>query len=494
MPVRSISRSRKFLLRSVAVLVAGYLLLLIPERAPPRDPGATHKPFAWNQDVLWASLEAQFKAARQAGCAALAESIDSLLAQLSRQLGELSGGSLQPIDNRFDSIETNLFQLAPRIAECPERLANYIAVYSRLRDTVKNQSQHWDMNSPGARQRLYRLLYGGRAALEEVMLQSGPGAYPALLPGHDESSATPAATFNGIVLHSGDILVSRGGAPNSALIARGNDFPGNFSHIALLQIDPATRAAVVIEAHIERGVAIAPFDDYLKDKKLRIMALRLRADLPALIADPQLPHRAATGALTDARARHIPYDFSMDYRDHSRIFCSEVASAAYQKLGVTLWMGRSHLSSPGLRAWLSSFGVRHFETQEPADLEYDPQLRVVAEWRDPDTLWQDHLDNAIIDALLEGADAGEPLEYSRLMLPAARLAKAWSALLNSFGRIGPIPEGMSATAALRNKAFTRRHAAIKARLVTLADGFRTEHGYPAPYWELVSRARRAKLP
>jgi hypothetical protein len=355
------------------------------------------------------------------------------------------------------------------------------------------QSQQWDMNLPATRQRLYRLLYGGRAALEEVMLQAGPGRFPALLPGRDEPSATPGRSLGGVTLHSGDILVSRGGAPNSALIARGNDFPGNFSHIALLQMDPVTHAAVVIEAHIERGVAVAAFEDYLKDKKLRIMALRLRADLPALTAEPQLPHRAATGALADARARHIPYDFTMDYEDHARVFCSEVASAAYQKLGVALWMGRSHLSSPGVRAWLSAFGARHFETQEPADLEYDPQLCVVAEWRDPATLWQDHLDNAVIDALLERADAGEPLDYSRLLLPLARVAKAWSALLNYFGRIGPIPEGMSPTAALRNKSFTRRHAAIKARLVTLADRFSTENAYPAPYWELVKLARQAVL-
>ena len=38
--------------------------------------------------------------------------------------------------------------------------------------------------------------------------------------------------------------------------------------------------------------------------------------------------------------------------------------------------------------WLSDFGVEHFITQMPADLEYDPQLSVVAEWRDPETLFR----------------------------------------------------------------------------------------------------------
>jgi hypothetical protein len=120
-----------------------------------------------------------------------------------------------------------------------------------------------------------------------------------------------------------------------------------------------------------------------------------------------LPHRAASLALERARAGHIPYDFEMDYSDPSHLFCSEVASWVYRELGVTLWMGISTISKPGLRRWLASFGVRHFETQEPSDLEYDPQLAVVAEWRDAASLFDDHIDNAVIDAMLEGADRGD---------------------------------------------------------------------------------------
>src|SRR3989442_10137944 len=97
----------------------------------------------------------------------------------------------------------------------------------------------------------------------------------------------------------------------------------------------------------------------------------------------------------------------MDYTDPSRLFCSEVASSVYGELGVTLWTGLSTISAPGLRRWLSAFGVRHFETQEPSDLEYDPQLVVVAEWRDPGALMPAHIHNATIDPTLEGAEAGE---------------------------------------------------------------------------------------
>src|SRR5205814_8961080 len=104
----------------------------------------------------------------------------------------------------------------------------------------------------------------------------------------------------------------------------------------------------------------------LRDKKLRIMVLRLRADLPALIADPLLPHRAASLALERARSGHIAYDFDMDYTDPSRLFCSEVASSVYLDLGVRLWIGLPTISAPGRRRLLSVFGARLLNTQVPS--------------------------------------------------------------------------------------------------------------------------------
>ena len=88
---------------------------------------------------------------------------------------------------------------------------------------------------------------------------------------NDEPSATPFVDVMGIKVHSGDLLVSRGGAEVSAFISRGNDFPGNFSHVAIIHIDKETNKPYFVEAHIEKGVAIATLEHYLKDKKLRFM-------------------------------------------------------------------------------------------------------------------------------------------------------------------------------------------------------------------------------
>jgi hypothetical protein len=204
-----------------------------------------------------------------------------------------------------------------------------------------------------------------------------------------------------------------------------------------------------------------------------------------------LPHKAAKYMFARARSKHIPYDFAMDTQDASKMFCSEVAADAYHHFGVELWTGLSHISSVGTRNWLSAFGAQNFTTQEPSDLEYDPQLTTIAEWRDYETLYKDHLDNAVVDVMLESADNGATLRYAGYMLPVARVLKVYSTIMNRFGLVGPIPEGMTATAALKNKWFSRRHRDTVERLRVLAQRFQRSNGYSPPYWELIKLARQA---
>jgi hypothetical protein len=477
---------------AVAGSLAGlWLLLSIPGAEPPVAPAPERGGgFAWNQDTLWRSLETTYVHTRAAGCGTADRAAARGLGGLGATAEQLMRGPVPSDAAALDSVERRFFVLAPLVAACPRYLRDYVRLSGRLRDAIKWQSRRWDVARDAARARLYRSLYGFRGAVEEVMLQHPDSGLP-LLEGRREPSATPATNVHGVEIHSGDILVSRGGYPTSALIARGNDYPGNFSHVGLVHVDGVSHAASVIEAHIDRGVAISTADGYLRDKKLRIMVLRLRADLAPLIADPLLPHRAASLALERARSGRIAYDFDMDYTDPSRLFCSEVASSVYGELGVRLWTGLSTISAAGLRRWLSAFGVRHFETQEPSDLEYDPQLVVVAEWRDPEALMQDHIDNAATDAMLEGAEAGDALSYAWYQLPLARLAKAYGWVLGGLGGQGPVPQGMSARAALRNRAFSDRQRWVAARVTEAAARWTRQQGYPPPYWVLLDLARTA---
>ena len=485
---RAVPNRRRFRVIAAGVLAAGVTALAWPVRQPnvAEAPVGSQR-FVWGRDSLWSALETSFASSLADGCTneraarAAADSIDAVLAELRVNRAAADAPA-------HDSLEDAFFRLATQAAACGALANDYVALQGRLRETIKWQSTAWDLKARGVRDRLYRTLYGSRAAVEEVMLQH-QDSVRTLFIGSAVASATPSAMSNGVELHSGDILASRGGYPTSALIARGNDYPGNFSHIALVHVDSATREITVIEAHIERGVAIGTADQYLADKKLRVMLLRPRPDLPELQRDPMLPHRAASDMLQRARTEHIPYDFTMDYADPSRLFCSEVASAAYHKHGMTLWTGISTISAPGLRRWLASFGVRQFETQEPSDLEYDPQLAVIAEWRAAASLFDDHMDNAVTDVMLEGAERGDELEFDWYALPMARLLKGYSMVRERLGGIGTIPEGMAPASALRNRSYNARHAAIKALLRDRVAQWATEKGYRPPYWALVSLAR-----
>jgi len=490
-----IRRLPRIVLVGTVVVTTLYGALLIPDTAPTISfaaPDQERHPFVWNQDAFWSTLEESYVQARAAGCQSVTPAISNAVGQMHLRIARLARERFSPGDMIFTEIEQLVFQLGPWIGACPSDLPSYMDLVSRVRGAVKRQSERWNMEGRTARETMYRLLYGGRTAVEEVILQMPPDSQPGTTtPGTNEPSVTPSSTLLDVTIRSGDILVSRGGAPTSALIARGNDFPGNFSHVALVYIDAVTRQPQLIESRIERGVTVSSLDDYMRDTKLRIMVLRLRADLPALRADPLLPHRAAEAALRRSLAHHIPYDFALDPRATTAMYCSKVVSDAYARFGIHLWMGLSHVTSRTLREWLAGFGVRHFDAQEPSDLEYDPQLSVVAEWRDTETLRKDHQDNAVTEAMLDAAERGLHLQYQWYLLPLARLAKAYSAVLNRFGALGPVPEGMSATAALRSRWYSSLHGQVLRRVEAQAAAFLSQRGYPPPYWRLVRMASDA---
>jgi len=479
--------------RLMRVLLVGggaYVLLLIPDRDAPPAPAAPNRHFDWHQDPRWYALEARFKSVRAAGCEPGRAAVTRQLQRDDRLLGALQR-PLRSDAAVLDTVESEIFDLGPVVAACPEWVPTYMRLITSVRTAVKRQSEHWDMAEQATRDRLYRLLWGGRTALEEVLLEGRPDSIPALTAGTDEPSQTPATRILGVTIHSGDLLVSRGGEPSSALIAVGSDYPGNFSHDAMVFVDPRTSLASVVESNSDHGVNVLTLEDYLRDVKLRVMVLRLRADLPALQHDPMLPHEAAEFALREARSRHIPYDFQIDHEDHSKMYCSELVATSYQPVGITLWRQISQITDSGTRQWLTELGVTHFDTEEPSDLEYDPQLRVVAEWRDPETLFRDHVDNVVTEAMLNRADRGDQLPYDWYLLPLSRVLKLYSATVEVLGFRGPVPPGMSATTALRMAAYTRWHERLRDIVLARAAQFTQREGYRAPEWELLRFARQA---
>ena len=69
-------------------------------------------------------------------------------------------------------------------------------------------------------------------------------------------------TGHNIPFRSGDVLLVRGSAHNSAAIARIGDVDTQFSHVALIYIDPEGKHWIV-EALIEEGAVIKPLEEVL---------------------------------------------------------------------------------------------------------------------------------------------------------------------------------------------------------------------------------------
>ncbi|MCB9615219.1 MAG: hypothetical protein H6722_22510 [Sandaracinus sp.] len=488
-------------LQVLAALLVVVGLLFVPEPAPSAPLPAEAAPYAWDQDEVWASLRARFEAAR-GRCDTLARTLPIRLYAIGQSLETLRvlrGPELAPDDPAWPALETAFFEAAADVAACPEHAEELISLQSRLRALIETTRIHWDVSERATRERLYRTLYGSRLAIEEVLLQLPPDEAPAVSHGQAPDTPSPCVTIHEVDVCSGDVLLSRGGAPTSALISRGSDFPGSFSHVALVHVAPGddandTSRFSTIEAHIEVGVVVAGLETYERDAKRRVLLLRPRTDL---VVDPELTYGRAHAAAEHARNRaldgHVAYDFAMDQDDPTRMFCSEVASEAYASQGIELWKGLTTTSDPATARWLAAFGVRNFATHGPSDLEQDPNLVAVAEWRDLDTLFDNHLDDAVVDALLEGAaSAGDEIGHDPWMLPVARLMKAWSWVKNRFGAVGPVPEGMSATVALRVQWLNARHAELRGRVERKVEQYRARTGHRPPYWELVRMANASR--
>lgn len=472
----------KILFRILAAIILLYLILMIPFSSEnPVRLTTTEQPFEWGSDTLWNKLETDFEHLQTNHDPNIFTKLiyyqnetDSLIQLISKNEKEL----LSPA---ADSLLISFFNYSILIPFQPAYTDSLYARYKKIRIAVK-EMQTLLPDDINTKRSIYKLLYGTRAAMEEIILQL-PQKSDALVIFDSGKEDDSGINVHGLQIKSGDVLLSRGSASVSALIARASNFPGNFSHVALLHINESGKEIKVIESHIEKGVAIADSTAYFKDKKQRILVLRKRNTNDKMVA-----HKAA-GSMLELLSKHsIPYDFSMDFQDADKMFCSEVASYAYSTQGIKLWSVPSGISHPGAVAWLNSFGVQYFSTQMPSDLEYDKEMMLIAEWYDRDLLWEDHVYNAAMDALYEQAKQGLQPEASFWLLPVARVLKGWSVIKNKMGYIGPIPEGMNATTALKNTWLTENHEDLVKQIKVSANEFQKTKGYLPPYWQLVKMA------
>lgn len=215
------------------------------------------------------------------------------------------------------------------------------------------------------------------------------------------NKAFPVDADGTMAFQSGDIIMTRGKLHNSAAIARIGDIDSQFSHVAMVYIDPRGRHFAV-ESLIEVGAVVTPLAEWLSHDLGRAVLFRHR--------DATLAQRAAT--LIHDRVRHangpngkrILYDFTMslDPRTHN-LYCSKLIRRAFKEASegaIELPTFKTRLDMNN-RDFMDRIGVRTVDTFAPGDLEIDPDFDIVAEWRDYRVTSDLRLKDIIMDKLFE---------------------------------------------------------------------------------------------
>lgn len=229
-------------------------------------------------------------------------------------------------------------------------------------------------------------------------------------------------------LKSGDIILARGNRFLSATIARISLSDHQFSHLAMVYVDEKTKKMETIEAHIEIGSVVKDIDYYLKSGSVRSLVLRHK--------DSVYAHKAAK-LVRDLvkkqqdKDKNIQYDFAMNAKDHTRLFCSEVASYAFELAGNKYKVPeyRSRFSGKSVD-FLNSIGipvtdknVNDYDVVAPGDYQYDSNFDIVAEWRNPKLTEENRFtDHIMVEVFKKVEDEGYRFDKNFKISAKARLS------------------------------------------------------------------------
>lgn len=275
-------------------------------------------------------------------------------------------------------------------AAAPQLLQGLFAARLRLRDRIAGWQAQGVFSRP-AQAALRDVLRIARYATD--MLGEIAGGNARLAPegksrrgftGTDWNTLVHPAfdTGENIPFRSGDVVLMRGSAHNSAAIARIGDVDTQFSHIAIIYVDPEGKHWVV-EALIEDGSVINTLEHVLDHGLGRAVLYRYRdAEVAARAA--KLAYERVLAVKTGF-APHIPYDFSMRLKGRRKLFCAKLVAQAFADATageVQLPAYKTRLDLRNNKAFMKSIGVRAKETFAPGDIDLDPRFDLVAEWQD----------------------------------------------------------------------------------------------------------------
>jgi hypothetical protein len=203
---------------------------------------------------------------------------------------------------------------------------------------------------------------------------------------------------------SGDVILMRGRAHNSAAIARIGDIDSQYSHVGIVYVDPKGEHWMV-EVLIETGGIVTPLRDALNHGLGRAILFRHRDGALAARA-AYIAHEHIRKSLS-RNGKPVLYDFTMKMDGYKRLFCSKLIRLAFDKASE----GRLMLSTFQTRLdmknsdFFDRIGVLAHSTFAPGDMELEPEFDIVAEWQDYRVTSELRHQDMVMDKLFEWMDA-----------------------------------------------------------------------------------------
>lgn len=283
--------------------------------------------------------------------------------------------------NRYDAVETA--KVAPFLMQ----------TIFELRMALRNRIMDWGsrrlltLQAESSLRDVFRIARYGSDMLGELAIgfdrfgRTGKGRR--MFTGTEHNTLVNPAYYSAqdIPFRSGDVLLMRGSAFNSAAIARIGDVDTQFSHIGLIHVDSDGHHSVV-EALIEDGAVITPLEHALDCGVGRAVLYRCKdGELARRAADLIHEHVKRSHA---ALGRRIVYDFTMQLEGYKKLFCSKLVRQAFDMASngavmVPAFTTRLHMKN---RDFFDRIGVTAEETFAPGDIDLDPRFDLVAEWQD----------------------------------------------------------------------------------------------------------------
>lgn len=294
-----------------------------------------------------------------------------------------------------------------------------------------------------------------------------------------------------IAFSSGDVLLVRGNAHNSAAIARIGDVDSQFSHMAIVHVD-ANGKAWVVEALIEVGCVVTPLAEFLDHGLGRAVLYRPRDSALGAAASKWVYDWV--GKSRRPWRRPIPYDFTFDLNSYDAIFCSKLIRQAYDKGSAGKYILPTFTTRLDMknRDFFDRVGATAAETFAPGDIDLEPGFDLVAEWQDYRQTSRLRLQDLMMDKIFDWMERyGWRFQETALVRAVSLLGKAASylsedaknLLKDTFPRV---PSNMSRRTVAVIAMLHKTGEELMAGLTALEENCIRMHGRPAHPREVFS--------